>query len=223
MGTAALLLLCAAPAQAQLVNGDFSAGNTGFTTGYPVVTANGTVHTNPPSYNTVQNPSVAFTNGYTSYTDHTGDAAALMLFVDGEADTSFWGETPTLAANTTYTFSFWATGADSLNLSDLQFSVNGTNIGSDHQLTTTGAWVDYTDQFTTGSAGTYSLSLVDLNGIQNGNDFTVDDIALGGGAGGVPEPGSWALMLIGFLGVAALVRFQRHRLISVQDALKVRS
>jgi hypothetical protein len=204
-------LLCAAPAHAQVVNSDFSSGNTGFTTGYPVVTANGTIHTNPPSYNVIQNPSVAFTNGYADYTDHTGDAAGLMLFVDGEADTSFWGETLTLAASTPYSFSFWATGADSTSLADLQFSINGTNVGSDHQLTTTGSWVQYTDQFTTGTAGTYSLSLVDLNGIQNGNDFTVDDFALSGAVGGVPEAGAWALMLIGFLGVGAAVRSRQRK------------
>ena len=209
-GATVLLLLCAAPAHAQLVNGDFSSGNTGFTTGYPLVTANGTVHTNPPSYNTIQNPSVAFTNGYANYTDHTGDAAGLMLFVDGEAGTSFWGETPTLAANTTYTFSFWATGADSTSQADVQFSVNGSNVGSDHQLTTVGSWLEYSDQFTTGSAGTYSLSLADHNGVQTGNDFTVDDLALSGGAGGVPESGTWLLMLMGFLGLGSLVRLQKH-------------
>jgi hypothetical protein len=168
------------------------------------------VHTNPPSYNTVQNPSVAFTNGYATYTDHTGDAAALMLFVDGEAGTSFWGEAPSLAANTTYTFSFWATGADSTSLADLQFSVNGTNVGPDHQLTTVGSWVAYSDHFTTTSAGPYSLSLADLNSEQNGNDFTVDDLALRGGPGGVPESGTWVLMLAGFLGLGSLVRLQKR-------------
>jgi hypothetical protein len=37
------------------------------------------------------------------------------------------------------------------------------------------------------------------------------DLAGGGGAGGVPEPVTWAIMLLGFGGVGASLRRERHR------------
>jgi hypothetical protein len=192
---------------ASLANGDFSAGNSGFFTDYTTLAVPGT-HTNPPSYNTVKNPGTAFTNGYNSYTDHTGDAAALMLFVDGASGTRFWYEPLNLAASTTYTFSFWATGADNENQADIQATLNGTALDAGNTLTTVGQWVQYTDTFTTTGAGPYTLALSDLNNIQLGNDFTVDDIALTGGA--TPLPAALPLFATG-LGALGLFGWRRKR------------
>jgi hypothetical protein len=187
IGAALIFGLCAKPvlADSLIVNGDFSEGNIGFSTDYTTLAVPDT-HTNPPSYNTVQNPGMAFTNGYASYTDHTGDSAGLMLFVDGASDLRFWYESVSLADDTTYVFTFWATAAFPDSPADLQFSVNGTSEDTGHQLTTIGQWVEYTDTFTTGSAGDYTLSMADLNGVVDGNDFTVDDIALNASAAPLP-------------------------------------
>ena len=74
-----------------LVNGDFSAGNTGFTSGYNHV-PNGSF-TAPGDYGVITNPAVAFTNGYASFGDHT-TGTGLMMFGDGAgSQTPFWSET----------------------------------------------------------------------------------------------------------------------------------
>jgi len=189
---AALLIpLSVAPAQANLLtDGDFSSNTIDFTTGYPFVATNHTVFTAPPATALVTDPDAAFTNGYDSYTDHTGDAKALMLFVDGQSTTSFWGQTVALAPNTGYTFSYWATGADGANQATLQLLVNSVANDLGNPLTTVGQWVQYSETFTTGASGSTDLSLIDLVGIDYGNDFTVDDLDLE--ANPPPPPGGGA-------------------------------
>lgn len=205
----------AADAASLIVNGNFSLGddfNSGSgAPGTDYTTANAGIgtHTNPPSYNIIQNPAVNFTNGYTSYTDHTGDLAANMLFVDGATGLRFWYESPTLAAGTTYMFSYFATGADNENYADIQVSLNGVAIDTGNTLTTTGQWVEYTNTFTTTAAGAYAISMADLNNIQEGNDFTVDDIALTASA--TPLPAALPLFAggLGMLGMFARRKKQR--------------
>lgn len=46
---------------------------------------------------------------------------------------------------------------------------------------------------------------------QDPSFWQFDDVSLVGGAGGIPEPASWALMLTGFLGAGAAIRANRRR------------
>ena len=54
--------------------------------------------------------------------------------------------------------------------------------------------------------GTIHVGLVDNSGIASGNDFGVDNITLAS----VPEPTSWALMILGFGGAGAALRSRRR-------------
>jgi hypothetical protein len=55
--------------------------------------------------------------------------------------------------------------------------------------------------------GTIHLGLSDDSAIASGNDFGVDNLTLAS----VPEPASWALMLLGFGGLGAVLRSNRRR------------
>jgi hypothetical protein len=196
-----LALTC--PARANLLlNGDFSDGSTGFSTDYSPVATDGTVHTNPGNDAVIGNPAPAFTNGYLSYGDHTS-GAGLMLFVDGSSSANaFWQEaTPSLNAGTAYTFTYYVTGADAISLPDVQVLVNGAAIDPGFQVTGAGGgsqWQEVVDTFMTGSAGAYTIALVDLNTTAYGNDFTVDDLSLTGPISmPVSEPGSFGLLFVG--------------------------
>ncbi len=58
------------------------------------------------------------------------------------------------------------------------------------------------------------LTVLDFD--QNGNATTLaGNVKIGGGGFGVPEPGTWALMLLGFAGAGAALRRQRRRLAHV--------
>src|SRR5581483_2374917 len=105
-----LLVLLASTAHAQnlITNGDFSAGNTGFTSQYTYITGG---FTGPGQYGVITNPGTAFTNGFASFGDHT-TGTGKMLFADGtSAASAFWSQTVAVAPNTAYSFSLWATPA----------------------------------------------------------------------------------------------------------------
>ena len=162
-----------------IVNGDFAAGTTGFGSDYTLVSANAGVFTLPGDYAIATNPATDFTNQYSSYGDHTSGGGN-MLMVDGRASGAFWRESVALAPNTTYRFTYYVTGAGPLNLPDVQVSLNGVAIDAGFQVSGAGGvWQQVTDVFTTGGdGGPYVLSMADLSDIGEGNDFTIDDIAL---------------------------------------------
>ena len=120
------IIASALQARANLINGDFSAGNSGFTTGYSFI-ASGT-STTPGTFG-VRTNSQDFNPGYNLFGDHTAGSGNMML-VDGVAGTVVWQETVSVATNTTYTFSGWATPANSSNPAGLIFSINGIQVGS---------------------------------------------------------------------------------------------
>src|ERR1700761_6332113 len=132
----AMFVASGALAQNLLVNGDFSAGNTGFTNQYtyaasgqsPVVDTYG-----------IRTLSTDFNSGYNSFGDHTTGSGNMMM-VDGSqtAGATGWSETVTGQTNVNYAFSFWAASSDGSNPAQLTFTINGTPLTSPVTLSTTG-------------------------------------------------------------------------------------
>ena len=53
------------------------------------------------------------------------------------------------------------------------------------------------------------LSLINANTELAGNDFALDDVFLGTQSSVVPEPATWAMMLVGFGGIGFQMRRKR--------------
>jgi hypothetical protein len=121
-----LIITSAFPTRADLVNGDFSTGNSGFTTGYSFIASG--MSTTPGTLG-IRNNSQTFYSGYNLFGDHTTGLDNMML-VDGVADLVVWQETVSVATNTPYIFSGWATPANSSNPSGLIFTINGIQVGA---------------------------------------------------------------------------------------------
>jgi hypothetical protein len=180
-------------ARAGVINGNFSSGNTGFTSGYgfgPTGGGHYTVGNNPKTWNSF----------LSSYGDHT-TGSGLMLIADGSgtANTRVWTESIAVTPATQYTFTFWASsnGNDNANGIDpspaiLVATANGTSFGSAfHVPQTNGVWSQFTGTFNSGVNSVVSMSITDSNTNGGaGNDFAIDDVAL------VPEPGSFFLLLL---------------------------
>ena len=214
---AGLITLVSVPAEADLiVNGDFSAGATGFSSDYTLVPGGAGGFTLPGDIGITSDPSngssSGFTNSYLSFGDHT-TGSGQMLLVDGDGSSlDIWRESVSLAADTTYTFSYYATSPDGdtlsgSNIADLEILVNGT-AQSDTLITSQGgspSWQLVSTDFKTGAAGSYAFSIKDLNSAAYDNDVAIDDIQLV-----APEPASWALIVPGLGFVGAVLRRRRQ-------------
>lgn len=190
-----------------LTNGDFSAGNTGFTSQYQFV-ADGSSSTGlvpPDTYTVGQNP---FAN-HPSFISASGNN---FLIVNGSTDAnkyvyqsgliggagtySFSGDVANICCNSTYT---------GPNLpSTLLFEVSTDNFATFQTIasyTTTppsdaGIFNPVSATFTT--TGAFQLRIIDGSTAFSGNDFGVDNLSINAA---VPEPATWAMMILGFLGV----------------------
>jgi len=175
-----------------VTNGDFSAATTntltrGFTSAYTYMTtaspcpgcccgalsSEGTysVNTNPHNLH----------NLFTAFGDHT-TGSGNMLIVNGAAtaNVTVWTQNINILPNTNYVFSTWATSVNPASPAILQFSINGSPLGSTINLSSTladGVWQYFTTTWNSGSnSGTLPIALVNQNTSSGGNDFAVDDI-----------------------------------------------
>ena len=166
-----------------VVNGDFSSGNTGFTSSYTMPSScSGCccgILSNEGTYGVNTNPHNLHTN-FVSTGDHTSGTGK-MLIVNGAstANVTVWKENITIQPNTNYVFSVWATSVTSANPAVLQFSINGNPLGTValSPSLANGTWQYFTTVWNSGSVtGTVPIALVNQNTASNGNDFAVDDI-----------------------------------------------
>lgn len=156
-----------------VVNGDFSAGNTGFTSQY--VYSNSGIPEGVYFVGTNSYPWHQFLNSNVDHTTGTGN----MLLVNG--DTVFniivWKQDIPVATNTNYIFSVWLQSIYSGNPAELQFSINGSPIGNIFKASATeGQWQQFYTTWQSGNATTASISVINKDTIRTGNDFALDDI-----------------------------------------------
>ena len=163
-----------------IINGDFSAGDVGFTTSYILGTGGtwGSV-SNPGTYSITTNPNLAHTNFF-SFGDHTTGTGNMMVCNGASsANTVVWSQTISIVPNTNYNFSAWVASTENMNAGDeaqLQFSINGSLIGSVFNAPLTGGnWVNFFTNWNSGANTSATITIVDQNTIGN-NDFALDDI-----------------------------------------------
>ncbi len=157
-----------------VANSDFSAGNTGFTSQYKY-SANGI----PEGVYYVDKNSYPWHPFLGSNVDHT-TGTGNMLLVNG--DTVFniiiWKQNFNIVPNTNYVFSVWLQSIYAGNPAELQFSINGGQIGNIFKASdTTGIWQQFYTIWNSGGANTAVISVVNKDTIKLGNDFALDDIS----------------------------------------------
>ena len=164
-----------------VTNGDFTSGNTGFTSAYTYISPTGSTGAygalSAEGYYTVTtSPKITHTN-FSDFPDHTtGTGKMMVLNGSPTANAKVWGQSITVEPNTSYIFSIWAASAHPSNPAKLTFSINGSQLGVIQLTTTTGAWQNFTVQWTSGSSTTAAIGIVNQNTIASGNDFALDDI-----------------------------------------------
>ena len=155
-----------------VTNGDFSAGNTGFNSGYVSTFPN----TNEGQYWVGTNPST-WNGGMSNCTGPGGSGNILMVNGSPATDVTVWSQTVTVAPNTNYDFSVWISSLTASNPAQLQFSINGINLGNAIVAGgTTCRWDRFSSTWNSGSSTTAAIAVVNRNTIAAGNDFALDDI-----------------------------------------------
>lgn len=211
---AALLVASGAQAANLVTNGDFEAGNTGFTSDY-TFTSNGL----PAKTYTVTGDPNDFNANFISVGDHT-TGSGLMFVGNGGPDSGdiVWqSQAITIEAAQNYFFEAFLMNVYPSAPPLLTFTVSldgGAEIvlGAPTIPSGFGAWNGLSTVFNSGGASQATLYLRNAQTESFGNDFALDDIYLGTtsivnpGVGGVPEPASWALMILGFAGLGARLR-----------------
>lgn len=153
-------------------NGDFEAGQTGFSSNYNFSNSllpEGT-------YNVGPDPS-AFHPGFSPCGDHTSGSGN-QLIVNGSVNTSnnIWCQTVTLIPGKMYLFSVSAQSVVGANPPLISISFNGVDVG---QIAANSVcnWVTFEYCFMA-SAANVAICLRELTGNAGGNDFTIDDITM---------------------------------------------
>ena len=162
-----------------IVNGDFESGATGFSSDYVqgtggtwgVVSVEGT-------YDVSTSPSLSH-NNFMSCGDHTTGSGNMMVVNGaGTLGLNVWCQTVNVNPNSDYIFSAWISNA--LNdpaVANLQFFVNGVQIGSSFSTSPNGCtWEQFNDFWNSGMSTTANICIVNQNAGVSGNDFVLDDL-----------------------------------------------
>ena len=157
-----------------IVNGDFSAGNTGFTSDYNYVTFSTAV----AQYYVGPDPSAWLPNAPACGDHTTGTGNVMNVNGADQLNVLVWSETVNVTPNTNYAFSAWLENITSINPAKLQFSINGQTLGQPMLANVTDCiWDQFYTTWNSGSATTAVISIVNMNTILSGNDFALDDIS----------------------------------------------
>ena len=164
-----------------IVNGDFSAGDSGFTTDYaPGSGGSNGLLSNEGEYAVASNS--FFTHfGFAFCFDHTGGGGG-MLVVNGSgtAGDNVWCQTVTVQPNTRYSFNAWLMTVVAQNPARLQFSVNGAPLGAAFRApSSTCNWEPFAETWMSAAATTAEICITNQNTAPSGNDFAIDDLFFG--------------------------------------------
>jgi hypothetical protein len=176
-----------------IVNGDFEAVTTGSNPIFPSISDYRYEHNanniqfgptaNPldaAEYTLITNPSQIHYLGV-RYGDHTTGTGRMMVLNGATtANVMVWSQTVGVSQGTTYTFSTWISTWISGDPARLEFSINGTTIGTASPPSTGGVWQEFSTTWNSGSNTTATIRIDDRNTEGNYNDFALDDISLTG-------------------------------------------
>ena len=192
----ALTTLVAIPARASTIvdNGSFETGNlSGWTQTWSGIT-----------------PGIGITVITTGGTNSTGyndnvpnyDGTHAAFFVDDLATENLF-QAVSLTGGVKYTLSFALFATESGAANPFGFSLTNSvgSVISDTNTNTNvmpvGQWIPFSYAFTAPSTGGYTLDFDFVSGPTPAKDVLLDAVNISG----VPEPSTWAMMILGFLGV----------------------
>lgn len=176
-----LVLIKTGISQNLVLNGDFSLGNTNFSTTYQYCnSANCLVPLFSNGYSIGPNPTF-FHPAYVGQ-DHTTGTGNMMIVNGGLPNDIVWSQVIPVSPQETYSLSAWACRIYTVSLSNvaaLEFYINGVSITSHSTNNPINVWDQVTATWYSGSNSTalISIRVRNLMGSNNGLDFGLDDLS----------------------------------------------
>jgi hypothetical protein len=102
-----------------------------------------------------------------------------MMIFNGSTtpNTGAWWQNIAVTPNTDYAFSIWVCSVDPAFPSQIQFNINGVNLGSTNLASSTPClWKRFFVIWNSGASSSALIMLKNQNTIVQGNDFAIDDI-----------------------------------------------
>jgi hypothetical protein len=162
-----------------VVNGDFSQGNTGFTSQY---TFEPLTNTGSGGYFVGGNANHWNPNMSSACTDHTGGVDSNMLIANGALTQAVpvWCQTFSVYPNVDYNLSCYIAELHNQNYPVIQWMVNGVRQGGGQRVfyIFPCPWSQYQITWNSGVNTSATFCLIDTNIQGNGNDFIIDDISI---------------------------------------------
>ena len=218
----ALSALAATPALAgnQLLNGSFESGLSGWTAGgssgdgYPPVVINYNSNAGYPT-GAFGEPVPVDAGTLNPGFDAAGEHA--LYFVADLAHPQTLSQMVSIVDGVSYTFGFDVylpqNGANNVNDASFSATVFGITFAAfDAGSTPATQWLHFSSAGTANATGDFTFEFAYNSFGIPAKDFVVDRVyfAPTSDVGGVPEPATWAMMLMGFGGLGAVIRRRRN-------------
>jgi hypothetical protein len=159
-----------------ITNGDFSSGNTGFSSEYTYYTSS--YSSGGEGRYTVRNSSGGWQTASAPCSDHTSGTGNMMV-VNGHttANRVLWSKTVGITPNKDYAFSFWAQSVHTSNRAILKVLINDIQIGDPLSLGDVCQWRNYIGYLPGSGTSTVTIKIINAQLTAGGNDFAIDDIS----------------------------------------------
>jgi hypothetical protein len=162
-----------------ITNGDFEAGNAGFTSQYAYVAP----PLNPTSlyweglYAITSNPRNVHT-AFASLEDHTSGNGSMMMVTNGsvQSNVMLWSQSVAVKPGTEYTLEAWGIGVVKAYPAKLKFFINDVQVGNTFTVGI-GVWTQFASNWNSGTATTAHIAIINESTEAGGNDFALDDVA----------------------------------------------
>ncbi len=162
--------------QELVVNGNFSQGNTGFSSSYTYCNTSNCLF--PPAMYAVGSNTTLFHPNFFGNDHTTGTGQFMIINGASTANVALWTETVNILPNTDYVFSTWLSSLNTISPSQLTFFINGVAVSSVFTSPLNiNVWNQFCVQWNSGSNTTAVISIVNMSTIITGNDFGLDDIS----------------------------------------------
>ena len=157
-----------------VTNGNFSSGNSGFSSSYSYCNSGNCLQ--PEKRYAIGTNANTYHNNFFG-TGHGGSGNFMIVNGAGTPNTTVWQQTISVVPNSNYRFSAWICSLHPSSPAKVQFSINGTLIGSVFTAPSSiNTWVQFSATWTSGTNTLAVIRIVNQNTTAAGNDFGLDDI-----------------------------------------------